>query len=254
MAPPLFLVPDGRSLTSDFVELDGPEGRHAATVRRIVAGEQVLLSDGRGALALCEVRAARKDVLSCAVLRRDQVPAPEPRIVVVQALAKAADQAIEQMTEVGVDEIVPWQSARSVVRWPPERVGKAVDRWRGTAREAAKQCRRPWVPAIAEPASTVDVTERLERAGRGYVLDDSGDEPAITAVPATGDIVVVVGPEGGLNTAELETLDDAGARRLRLGPTVLRSVTAGTVATAVLLSRTSRWSQTRGTGTAPEES
>ncbi|MGH3098715.1 MAG: 16S rRNA (uracil(1498)-N(3))-methyltransferase [Streptosporangiales bacterium] len=243
MAPPLFLVPEGRSLASDVVELDGPEGRHAATVRRIAAGEQVLLSDGRGALALCEVRAARKDALSCAVLRRDQVPVPEPRLVVVQALAKAADQAIEQMTEVGVDEIVPWQSARSVVRWRPERAGKGLERWRGTAREAAKQCRRAWVPVVAEPASTADVAARLERAGVAYVLDDGGAEPASIQVPATGDVVVVVGPEGGLNPEELGTLSDAGATRLRLGPTVLRSVTAGTVAAAVLLSRTPRWTR-----------
>lgn len=242
MAPPLFLVPDDGSLTSDTVELGGPEGRHAATVRRIAVGEQVLLSDGRGALALCEVRAASKDALSCTVLRRERVPEPEPRMVVVQALAKAADEAIWTMTEVGVDEIVPWPSARSVVRWRGQRAAKALERWRATAREAAKQCRRAWLPVVTEPASTAEVAARLARAGGAYVLDDGGGAPASVRLPATGDIVMVVGPEGGLNAAELDTLTGAGAGRLRLGPTVLRSATAGTVAASVLLSRTPRWS------------
>lgn len=240
MTPPLFLVRPDR-LASDLVVLDGPEGRHAATVRRITAGELVELSDGAGGSALCEVREVGRDALTCAVLRRSSVPAAQPRIVVVQALAKAAEQAVETMTEVGIDEIVPWYAERSVVRWRGERVGRGLARWRVTAREAAKQSRRVWLPAIPAPASTAEVAARIAGVKQAYVLDSAGADVRSVGLPDRGDVVVIVGPEGGLTRSELDAFGAAGAAALQLGPTVLRSATAGTVAAAALLSRTSRW-------------
>lgn len=243
--PPLFHAATER-LRDDTVMLGGAEGRHAVRVRRIRPGERVLLADGAGLCVSCEVTAVDRDELRCVVLTREVVPRPEPWLVVVQALAKGhgAEQAVETMTEAGVDEIVPWQAERCVVRWRGERAEKALQRWRTTTVEAAKRSRRAWTPVLAGPATTADVVARLSSAALAVVLDaDRGGPVGDLAVPDSGEIVVVVGPEGGLTESELDAFRDAGAGCTRLGPTVVRSATAGTVTAAALLSRTSRWRQ-----------
>lgn len=243
MSPPVFLADPGR-LRADRVVLDGAEGRHAATVRRLRPGERVDLTDGAGLLAECVVAAADKASLTLDVLSRRTDPAPAPRLVVVQALPKGdrGELAVETMTEAGVDEIVPWAAARCVTQWRPERREKALGRWRGAAREAAKQARRSRLPEVPELASTGDVADRIAAASLALVLHEDAPEP-LSAVqpPEDGDIVLVVGPEGGIADEELERFAAAGGRPTRLGPTVLRTSTAGVAAASVLLAATGRW-------------
>ncbi|MGI8335363.1 16S rRNA (uracil(1498)-N(3))-methyltransferase [Actinomadura scrupuli] len=244
MSPPVFLAEPGR-LAADRVVLDGPEGRHAATVRRLRAGERVDLTDGAGLLAECVVAVvAGRETLELDVLTRRRTPAPDPRIVVVQALPKGdrGELAVELMTEVGVDEIVPWQAGRCVTQWKPDRRDKALGRWRSTAREAAKQARRAWLPEITDLATTADVAVRLASAASAVILHEEAQEPLSGLVtPAKGDLVVVVGPEGGVTEEELERFAAAGGVPALLGPTVLRTSTAGVAAAAVLLAATGRW-------------
>jgi 16S rRNA (uracil1498-N3)-methyltransferase len=244
MTAPVFLCDGPVLLGSDRVVLDGDEGRHAATVRRLGAGEPVVLVDGAGLRVEGVVAEAGPGVLAVDVVSRTRVPAPSPRLVVVQALPKGerAELAVETMTEVGVDVVVPWAAARCVVQWRGERAGKALSRWRSTAREAAKQSRREWFPTVAELASTADVADLLRGAAVGVVLHETATTSlAAVALPDDGDVVVVVGPEGGLADDEAEAFVDAGAGLYRLGPTVLRTSTAGSAALAVLLSKTARW-------------
>lgn len=244
MSPPVFLVARERLVAAERVVLDGPEGRHAATVRRLVPGERVDLTDGAGLRAECVVASARRDELELDVLARAEVPQPQPRLVVVQALPKGdrGELAVETMTEVGVDVIVPWAAARCVTKWRAERGAKALGKWRSTARAAAKQARRAWIPEVTELASTRRVAELLAAAALPVVLHEEADLPlAEVAPPRSGDLVVVVGPEGGIAPEELAAFETAGARSYRLGPTVLRSSTAGVVAAAVLLARSGRW-------------
>lgn len=239
---PVFLVdklPDG-----DQTVLDGPEGHHAAAVRRIRPGEQVRLSDGTGGLAECTVMEADRDRLSLAVVRRSQLAPPDPRFVVVQALPKGdrGELAVELLTEVGVDEIVPWSSARTIARWRGERGQRALARWRATAREAAKQSRRAWLPYVAELHTTRQVCTLIAASTAAVVLHEGARTPLSDLPPATsGDVVVVVGPEGGLTEGELTAFRAAGARVTRLGPTVLRTSTAGAAALSVLSVHTGRW-------------
>ncbi|MBD0293148.1 MAG: 16S rRNA (uracil(1498)-N(3))-methyltransferase [Jiangellaceae bacterium] len=243
MTSPLFLV-DPERLDYDPIRLGGEEGWHAAAVRRIGVGEAIDLSDGHGHVARCRVLEASRADLICGVLERIDVPAPTPRLVVAQAPAKGdrAERSVELMTEVGVDEIVPWAASRSIVRWDGDSSVKALRRWRSTAREAAKQSRRAWLPVITEPATTAQLAERLTTAARAIVLHEDAKTP-IGAVdpPSTGDIVLVVGPEGGIAPDELTAFAAVGAEHVSLGPTVLRTSTAAAVASGVLLSRTARW-------------
>ena len=240
---PVFLV-DRDQLGADRPRLSGAEGRHAATVRRLRPGEPVVLTDGAGRVAQCRVDFADRSGITCQVERRYDVPAPQPRLTVVQAVPKGdrAQTAVETLTEVGVDVVVPWLAQRSVPRWDAERAARAVERWRATAREATKQARRAWLAEVRGLASTAEVAALLTGAALPVVLHESAERPLQDVeVPATGDIVVVVGPEGGLTEEELETFARTGSEPVHLGPTVLRTSTAGTVAAAVLLSRTRRW-------------
>jgi 16S rRNA (uracil1498-N3)-methyltransferase len=243
VSPPVFLCETGR-LAADRIVLDGPEGRHAAAVRRLRPGERADLTDGAGLVVECVVASAGRDSLELDAMTRRREPPAEPRIVVVQALPKGdrGELAVETMTEVGVDVIVPWSAARCVTQWRPERRAKALGRWRTTAREAAKQARRAWLPEVTDLAGTDHVAVRLASAALAVVLHEDAERPlSALDAPATGEIVLVVGPEGGLTAEELTGFEAAGARPARLGPTVLRTSTAGVAAASVLLSRSGRW-------------
>ncbi|MEO3751303.1 RsmE family RNA methyltransferase [Streptomyces sp. B6B3] len=296
--------------------LDGPEGRHAVAVRRLRAGEGIVLTDGAGTGVAGTVAAIEdRDRLSVAVDRVWHEPPPRPWLTVVQALPKGdrGELAVETMTETGVDAIVPWSAARCVTQWRGERGARALGRWRATAREAGKQARRVRFPRVTDahttaqlvraltaptppfgaawpdrgptvtdapafaphtsperPAASADATpgrpgtadaasarpgtgdaasSRAETAvaspgpaGKAFVLHEAATEPLATApLPAEGGITLIVGPEGGVTDEELAAFTEAGARPFRLGPTVLRTSTAGTAAAAVILSRTGRW-------------
>lgn len=240
--PPLFFVEHLPS--AGRARLDGDEGRHAARVKRIGAGERIVLADDLGAVADCVVAEVRGDALEVEVVDWRHVPPPDPWLVVAQAVPKGdrAELAVETMTELGVDEVLPWTAARSVVQWRDGRDAKAVDKWRRTAREATKQSRRPRVPVVTDAASTQDVAERL-RGACGLVLHESADAPlAATPLPEAGEIVIVVGPEGGISDDELVAFAEAGAAAVRLGEPVLRTSTAGAAALAVVSARLGRWS------------
>ncbi|MCT2584924.1 16S rRNA (uracil(1498)-N(3))-methyltransferase [Actinophytocola gossypii] len=244
MTAPVFLVPELPSGTS-FV-LDGPEGRHAAAVRRLGPGEDLVVADGRGGAAACVVASVQgRTALTLTVSRRWQEPEPTPRVVLAQALVKGdrGELAVELATECGVDAVVPWRASRCVARWDDGPRGeKALARWRSTAREAAKQSRRARVPDVAEPVSTAELAALVADAACALVLDSRGSAPlAEVPLPETGDVVVVTGPEGGISDHESEALVAAGAQVVRLGPTVLRASTAGAAALAALGVRTGRW-------------
>jgi 16S rRNA (uracil1498-N3)-methyltransferase len=246
MTLPLHLLPSealsGRGV-GDAVLLDGPEGRHAATVRRTRVGEHLLLTDGAGLRVEAEVVAVASASLDLVVVSVAHDPAPSPRLVLVQALAKndRDDQAVEAATECGVDEVVPWQAGRSVVQWRGERGEKARRKWDGVLVAATKQSRRSRRPVLAPAATTADLVARVRAAAAAYVLHEDATVPLATVVlPDAGDVVVVVGPEGGVAPEEVALLEAAGAVTVRLGSTVLRSSSAGPAALAVL-SAMSRW-------------
>jgi 16S rRNA (uracil1498-N3)-methyltransferase len=225
--------------------LAGSEGRHASTVRRLAPGERADLTDGAGTVAECVVTAAAPGKLELIVLGRRLVPRPEPSVAVVQALIKGerGEAAVDLLTQVGADVVLPWAAERCVALWRADRTAKSLARWRSTAVQAAKQSRRAWFPEVTEPAGLPVSADRVKAAALAVVLDpDAGLSLAELPVPATGEIVLVVGPEGGITPAEHEALSAAGAIGARLGPTVLRADSAGAVAAALVLSRTARWS------------
>jgi 16S rRNA (uracil1498-N3)-methyltransferase len=241
--PPVFLVSPG-DLRAEVVTLSGPEGHHAAAVRRLRVGERADVSDGTGTIAEGVVTAVAKDSVVLAVRSARTVPPPEPGITVVQALPKGdrGELAVELMTEVGVDSVIAWAAERCVARWHGERGTRALGKWRATAREAAKQSRRAWLPEVAGPATLTDITGLVSAAACAVILEaDATAKLSVLPLPDRGSIVLVVGPEGGISPVERAALGRAGAIEARLGPTMLRTSTAGAAAAAVLLARSARW-------------
>jgi len=243
--PPLYLL-DELPPVGGVAELEGAEGRHAATVRRIRAGEVVLLGDGRGGRAIAEVSSVGGDRLTALVTARQQLPPPQPRVVLAQALVKGdrGELAVELATEAGVDAVLPWRASRCVAQWDGgARGARALQRWRSTAREAAKQTRRAWVPEVGDAVDTAGLAKRVEAAAGALVLHEAAESPLATApLPADGELLLVVGPEGGITEAELAELCGVGAVSVRLGPDVLRASTAAAVALGALGVLTARWS------------
>jgi 16S rRNA (uracil1498-N3)-methyltransferase len=243
---PLFIVsPDqlaGAAVGSE-ITLDGPEGRHGATVRRIGVGEQVLLTDGAGHRAGAVVEGVGVGALRLRLQSVTLERPPDPRFVLVQALAKGDrdEQAIEAATELGVDEVVPWQAARSIVIWRGERAVRSRRKWESVVLAATKQSRRTRVPQVSEPVGLTAVISRIEAAALALVLHESAGQPlAGLALPGSGEVLLIVGPEGGVSPEELSAFVAAGAVAVRLGPHVLRSSSAGPAALAVL-SAAGRW-------------
>lgn len=225
-----------------IVSLTGAEAKHAAVVRRVRVGEAVTIGDGAGVWLegeTVDVSASRVDVR---VMRRVARERPSPRLVLVQALAKGDrdELAVQASCELGVDEIVPWQAARSISRWEGPKAVKGRERWASIVREAAKQAHRAWVPEVMSVTSTAQLVQRAADQ-RVLVLDPTSDVRLSSVVPDGRDLVLVVGPEGGISPEELERLSSAGAECVRLGDTVLRTSTAGPAAIAVLSASLGRW-------------
>jgi 16S rRNA (uracil1498-N3)-methyltransferase len=244
VSAPLFLV-DALPCGSTYT-LDGPEGHHAATVQRLRVGERLILADGRGGTATAEVTGVGRGSVDVVIGGRLFVDAADPRLVVVQGIAKGdrGELAVQAMTEIGVDEILPWAASRSVAQWRGDRGFKARDKWAATARGAAKQARRPWLPVVAgDPdCSTKQVAARLSDATAAFVLhEEATDRLTAATLPPAGEIVLVIGPEGGISDAEVDTFTAAGATPVRLGDSVLRTSTAGVAALSVLSARLGRW-------------
>ena len=213
-----FFLHDGPLAVDGTLSLDGDEGRHAVTVKRLRVGERLLLGDGLGRVATAEIVSLGKQSLQARVLALAEQERNRPRLVVVQAVPKGerAELAVEVLTEIGADLIVPWAASRCVA------------------------VRRAWLPEVADLAATEDVTGLIADADVAIVLHEEATG-GLSELPLSSAevIVLIVGPEGGITAEELAAF--GAAHQVRLGAEVLRTSTAGVAAAAAVLSRTRRW-------------
>lgn len=226
----------------DPVRLTGPEARHAVTVSRLRVGERIAVGNGRGLVVTGAITSAEPAELVLTAETVEHVERTGPAVILAQALAKGDrdELAVQAATELGVDAVIPWAAGRSISRWEGAKVQKGVDRWIAVTREASKQSMRPWLPDVLDLVSTKQLA-RLAAEVRMLVLEPTAST-ALTALELDGrDLLVVVGPEGGLSPDEVDALAAAGAEPVRLGDQVLRTSTAGPAAIAVLNAKLGRW-------------
>jgi 16S rRNA (uracil1498-N3)-methyltransferase len=222
------------------VELTGAEAKHAVTVSRMRVGERLSIGNGQGLVVTGEITETDAGRLT---LRADTVVhagAPAPRITLAQALAKGDrdELAVQAATELGIDRVVPWSAERSISRWDAAKAVKGRARWESIVREATKQSIRAWLPTVDDLHSTKKLAGRDERV---IVLDPTGNVALTELELDDRDVMLVVGPEGGVSDQELRVFREAGADVVRLGSEVLRTSTAGPAALAVLNARLGRW-------------
>lgn len=248
MSAPVFLIdPDiaRAAHPGGTVVISGSEGKHAVAVQRIRVGEAVDLVDGRGRRMSGTVAAiSSKDSCDIVVEGINDEPMPKPMITAVQAIAKGdrGETAVQMMTEAGIDAVVPWQAEHSVAKWDQQKAARNREKWQATAREAAKQSRRSRIPSVDPVASSAAVADLIANSGVALVLDEKASV-ALTSIDITTahDVLLVIGPEGGLTDNERTRFADNGADLVRLGPSVLRTSTAGVAALAAVSVRLGRW-------------
>lgn len=230
------------SAVGDSVTVSGDEARHAVVVSRLGTGETVQVADGSGRVAEGAIVTAARDQLTVQIVLLREFAQPTTRFVLMQALAKGGrdEQAIEAAVELGVDGVIPWQADRSIVQWRRDKAAKAHRKWESLALAASKQSRRPTVPRVEQLLTGRTAAARLQEADAVAILHEDAEASIAEFDAPAGEVVVVVGPEGGISPDELAAFEGAGGCAIRLGPTVLRASNAGPTALAVLLAR-SRW-------------
>lgn len=236
MSLPVFIAGD---LSGERIRLDGPEGRHAVTVKRLVPGERVKLIDGRGSWITGEILLAEgKDRLEVGVDTRGHDDGPRPKVTVIQAIPKSerSELAVDLATQAGADAIVAWRSQRTVSKWGAK-ADKHLAKWHDAATAAAKQSRRTRIPEISGPLSTTEVAQLID--GQAAVVLHEDAAARITDVDLDVDeLFLLVGPEGGIGEDELAQL---GATGVRLGPEVYRTASAAMVALSAIGALSGRW-------------
>jgi 16S rRNA (uracil1498-N3)-methyltransferase len=243
MVEPLFRF-DASMSAGETVQLDGPEGHHAAAVRRMRVGEAIALTNGRGLRARGSVSAVSPKQLSVKIDSIEQLDAPPLSFCLIQAVAKGDrdELAVQAATELGVAQVVPWQADRSISRWEGKEA-KNQARWQQIVDEASKQALRPWFAEVAEIVSSKQLAKIIESSQDVYlVLDPTAEQSlAVFAPPSAGKVSLIVGPEGGIAESELAAFESAGAKRVHLGSGILRTSTAGMAALSVLAAKSGYW-------------
>lgn len=264
MSNPVFFAPAGaldRLAAGDTFVLEGAEARHAVTVKRLEPGEAVDIADGAGTRLVGRVLEAAQGTLAVEAVEIREEPRPAVRLVLVQALAKGDrdELAIETATELGVDAVIPWQSERSIVRWKGDRAAKAHAKWQSVVAAAAKQARRAWIPEVRPAVDGAGLAKAVASADLAVILHEDAKRPLRQALtewlsglpdggtaPSTGadgvrEVLLLVGPEGGITPREVTRLSDEGAVTALLGNHVLRSSTAGPAAVVLASDVLGRW-------------
>ncbi|WP_459384914.1 16S rRNA (uracil(1498)-N(3))-methyltransferase [Arthrobacter humicola] len=262
MSNPVFFTAPGtlnQQVPGSAFVLGGTEARHAVTVKRIGVGEAVDIADGAGKRLTGTVTAVAAGELTVECVDLAEEPRPGTRLVLVQALAKGDrdELAAETATELGIDAVIPWQAERSIVRWKAERAAKAHAKWQSVVTAAAKQARRAWIPEVRAAVDGVGLQAAVAAADLAVILHEDAVRPLRQVLEAwlesvgSGEVVaddagsrevlLIVGPEGGISPREVTRLCDAGAVTALLGHHVLRSSTAGPAATVLASDILGRW-------------
>lgn len=231
----LFFVDD--LPTHGMYEFSNEDANHAIRVLRMQAGDEFMLSDGQGSWSHVKAIDVKKKSITVQVLESGFQEPLATTITVVQALPKGdrAKEAIELLTEAGVDRIVPWSASRSI--------GKVSDKFSVTAREASKQSRRFRIPQVSDLATTAQICEAIKLSDLAIAFHESATNKLSDQVSSHNveNLLIIIGPEGGLTDEELAAFEEAGAKVALMGRPILRSAHAGIAAVSAVSALLKVW-------------
>ena len=218
------------------IDLPEPVARHAVRVLRLPPGAPMVLFDGRGGEYEAQIERIEKSRVVVELgAWRDVERESKLVVTLVQAVqaGEKMDFTIQKAVELGVADVVPVDSRRSVIRLAGERAAKRVAHWQGVAASACEQCGRNQVPLVAPLEKLEHWLARPARPGLRLMLAPDAEHSLADLRPAR-DVQLLIGAEGGLDPQEVIAAKQAGFQAVRLGPRVLRTETAGLAALAAL--------------------
>jgi 16S rRNA (uracil1498-N3)-methyltransferase len=237
---PHFFVPP-ESIKGKRFTLQNDEARHLAVVLRKKPGDEVRLFDGTGRTYRARIESLNSTRVEGTVLLTEQSPRRALRVRLFQALPKGEkfEWVLQKGAELGIAEIVPVVSERVVTKIPADRLPSRLARWRKIVKFAAEQCGRADIPEVSAPAPLSDALSRCMPDSLTLIPWESEENASLKKVlrGATRPRVVnvFIGPEGGFSPQEVDQARRQGALPVSLGPTILRTETAGLFVTSILL-------------------
>jgi 16S rRNA (uracil1498-N3)-methyltransferase len=202
-------------------------------------GDLIQVSDGAGRIFQAQIEKINSAEVSATILDATYVHPPATRVSVVQGVAKGGkvDWVLTKLVELGVDEVVVFNAGRSIPKWDEHKRALLEERYSALAYAAAKQSRRAWLPAVVGPVDLPVVLELCRRRESCLVADPGAELTLRRGLPTAliEDLTLVIGPEGGLEPAEITEFERVGASRVLLGPHILRTETAGLVLASIAM-------------------
>lgn len=233
----LFFVEDLPTTVGMEYEFKNDDANHAIRVLRTQVADQFMLSDGNGAWSKVEATEVKKKSMMVQVLDSGFQEPLSTKITVVQAIPKGdrSKEAIELLTEAGVDKIIPWLATRSI--------GKTSEKFQITAREASKQSRRFRIPVVTGVAQTSQICETIKLSDLAIVFHESADTKLSDQITSGSveNLLIIIGPEGGITDQELAAFTQAGAKVALMGRPILRSAHAGIAAVSAVSALLKVW-------------
>ena len=233
----LFFVDDLPTTVGSSYDFANDDANHAIRVLRMQTGDEFMLSDGKGSWSQVVAQEVKKKSMQVRVLDSGFQPPLATTITVVQAIPKGdrAKEAIELLTEAGVDRIVPWASARSI--------GKGSEKFVVTAREASKQSRRFRIPEVTDLATTAQICEAIKISDLAIAFHESATTKLSDQISSHNveHLLIIIGPEGGLTDEEISAFTQAGAKVALMGRPILRSAHAGIAAVSAVSALLKVW-------------
>lgn len=235
-----FVAPS--DVEQDRVFIKGSDARHIAKVLRLIKGDKITVSDGAKNLYKVELANVALNVVECRIIESISIETqPYFKLTLMQCLPKSSkmELVIQKGTELGVNCFVPLMCKRTIVKLDEKSIKTKLRRWKKIAYEAAKQSRRLTVPEVLEPVSLREAIEKIDE--KALILMPWEGEQAVLLKDVLSEYeklnraYVIIGPEGGFETEEVELAKKHNAKIVSLGKRIMRTETAGLYVASVLV-------------------
>ncbi len=229
---------------AEEMQIVGADAHHISNVLRMHSGQHIQIVSSDRVTALMEIMSVTADAAYVRFVRRiEQVNESSVKIILAQGLAKGEkmDFIVQKAVEIGVNTIIPVEMEHSVVRLDGTKAEKKVARWQKIAEEAAKQSKRDIVPEVTCVMKLTEVLQKYVCKTKLIAYEgetDMGLKKTLQSVQDLEEIMLIIGPEGGIAEKELKLAEAAGVKTFSLGKRILRTETAGLAAVAAILYET----------------
>jgi 16S rRNA (uracil1498-N3)-methyltransferase len=221
--------------TAGEIEIQGQTARHLIRVLRSKTGQQIILFDGQGAEYLATVTAVSRQQVTASISSTTTVDRESPvSVTLIQGISRGErmDWLLQKATELGVHQVIPVYTRRSVVRLDNKRLKSRMAHWQGIITHACEQSGRNILPKLCSPQALVAALDRFTDDHR-YYLDPESHHGFGDMVHAH-ELTLIIGPEGGFDREEKQLMNDRQVLPVKLGPRILRTETAGMAALAAI--------------------